>query len=167
MKTVYYVRHAKSSWSEPGLSDHDRPLNKRGLRDAPIMASYLKSQGVDLDGLISSTANRARTTAGFFGRAFSLIESTLHEQGLYHSSPFTMLTYLHQLPPDWESVALFAHNPGMTMMANQYSPDFIDNVPTCGVFGVRYKADEWTDIAQDHSNGTWIDMWTPKTLDNV
>lgn len=167
MKTVYYVRHAKSSWADPGLSDHDRPLNKRGLRDAPVMARHLKSLGVELDGLISSTANRARTTAGCFAKVFSLNDLTIHEQGLYHSSPFTMISYLHQLPEDWQNVALFAHNPGMTMMANQYSPDLIDNIPTCGVFRVNYDAVEWTDIAQDHSNGTWVQLWIPKNLDDV
>ena len=72
MKTIYFIRHAKSSWADMSLRDIQRPLNARGLRDAPFMAKMLKGRGVQLDAIVSSPANRAFTTATYFAEAFGL-----------------------------------------------------------------------------------------------
>ncbi|MDR2997756.1 MAG: histidine phosphatase family protein, partial [Microbacterium sp.] len=83
MKTLFLARHAKSDWGMPGYSDHDRPLNPRGRRDAPAMARRLVSEGVALDRIVSSTATRARATAGEYAAAFGL---TVHEEPLLYAA---------------------------------------------------------------------------------
>jgi len=164
VKEVYFVRHAKSSWEDFRLPDHDRTLNKRGHRDAPIMAQYLAQMERTADCLISSSAIRALTTAKYFAEEWKMKENDIQIiSNLYHSNPDTMLENLAQCEDSHNSVALFAHNPGMTMMANHFSPGDIDNIPTCGVFFVRFKIDAWMDLLDDPEYN-WMNLWTPKTL---
>ncbi|MEM1214133.1 MAG: histidine phosphatase family protein [Bacteroidota bacterium] len=135
MKTLTLIRHAKSSWSDPTLRDHDRPLNKRGLRDAPFMANLLVEKGWQPDQLVSSTALRARTTAQYFAEALGR-QSThvLQQSRIYHAGTALLQKVIHDLDNEWDSVALFGHNPGMTMLTNLfYKGDFLDNLPTCGI----------------------------------
>lgn len=166
MKTVYFIRHAKSSWSDAGLSDHDRPLNPRGLRDAPVMAAYLRQNAhFRPDVLLTSSARRAQETARFFQNEFGLgAEQYLIYPQLYHATPVVMLETLHELLPDVSTVALFAHNPGMTWLANMFSQQMIDNIPTTGTFRVDFDVDDWTAVSTDGANATFVQLWTPKTL---
>lgn len=140
MKTVLFVRHAKSSWKFGHLRDHDRPLNDRGHRDGPTMASHVKNAGVDIEMILSSTAKRARTTAEYFQEVHDIDPSNFWtDRELYHASPETLVEALVQIPEDVKCVAIFAHNPGMTILANQLSTEAIDNVPTCGVTIASYE----------------------------
>lgn len=165
MKDVYFVRHAKSSWEDLRLDDHDRPLNPRGHRDAPIMAKYLNQLGKKPDGILTSTALRASTTADYFANEWQIPgENIIRLSNLYHSYPQTMYERIAESSDEWNAVALFAHNPGMTMMANQFSPDDIDNIPTCAVFQIRFPIESWMELMSDHSRGQWMNLWTPKTI---
>ena len=145
MKHVYLVRHAKSSWADPNLKDHDRPLNGRGRNDAPRMAARLKKSGVKVDGVLTSTAKRARQTAQAFVEAYGLgKDSVLKEAKLYHAGPKTIERCIQKLPDEWHTVLVFGHNPGYTEAANALkNDDYIGNVPTCGIVGSKLDTKKW------------------------
>lgn len=148
MKTVYFIRHAKSSWSDMSLRDHDRPLNKRGRRDAPFMAAKLKGLGAEPEAIITSTALRAKTTAQHFARAFDLSGKNFIEEGdIYEAYSSNILKIVQNISNKWDTILIFGHNPGFTMVANSFSGgEGIANVPTCGIVKVVAKVDKWKDL---------------------
>jgi phosphohistidine phosphatase len=151
MKYLYLVRHAKSSWDFPELSDFDRPLNKRGQRDAPVMALRVASKQPDLDVIISSPANRAITTAKEMAKALDIDESSIvQEHEIYHASMKTLIDIAKALPEEYDKVMLVGHNPGFTDLANQLKEhDYhIDNVPTCGVVAIELPTHKWADLVE-------------------
>lgn len=161
MKKLYLVRHAKSSWDYPQLSDHDRPLASRGLRDAPFMASMLEEQGVKPDRLVSSTAKRAYSTAVFFANAFGIdSEDILTERRVYHAMSSDVLDVVSAWPDEWNTVLLFGHNPTFTDVANYFTDNYIDNVPTCGIVGIEAEDDSWKSFRR--REGRVVDYWYPK-----
>lgn len=144
MKTVIFIRHAKSSWSDPSLSDLKRPLNNRGLRDAPFMARLLRSQIKDLDQIVSSPAKRAQSTAQHFAKAFQVDPKTiLLEPNIYMAFPEALLQIIQNFEPSWNTVLFFGHNPGFTDIVNRFTEDYIENVPTCGMVEVKAKINDW------------------------
>ena len=147
MKTVYLIRHAKSSWEDADLRDHDRPLNKRGRFDAPMMADIFKEKVGTVDAIISSTAVRANTTATIFADALELTgtDRFLHTQELYCSMSREVHNVIRSLPAAYESVALFGHNPSFTAIANQFEGVAIPNIPTCGIVKIEANIDDWGD----------------------
>jgi phosphohistidine phosphatase len=144
MKYLIFVRHAKSSWKEPNQADHDRPLNERGLRDAPEMAARLKHAGYAPEVLISSSAARARTTASFFAETFGLDVTIDH--GLYHAAPEVYLNRFNNLPAGISTAVFFGHNPGITQVADLIQRGYTDNVPTCGIIICAFEG-QWYDAA--------------------
>ncbi len=147
MKTIYFVRHAKSSWDHGNLRDIERPLEARGLRDAPLMAKVLKSKGVNPDLLLSSPATRAYSTALFFADAFEIDRRDVQLQPrIYEAFSEDILAIIEQLPAEADTVLLFGHNPTFTNIANRFSKKHIDNVPTCGIFKVEAKVQSWKDF---------------------
>ncbi len=161
MKTLYLIRHAKSSWTDHSLSDFDRPLNKRGLRDAPFMAAkvaeHLKGKKATI---VTSPANRAQTTARYFATTLGIDEADLNfEPRIYEASPQTLLYIIQGLDKTAETVLLFGHNPAFTYIAN-YFGGLIQNVPTCGVCVIEFNVDFW-DEASD-KNAKFIDFLFPK-----
>jgi len=153
MRTIFLIRHAKSSWDNPGLRDFNRPLNERGLHDAPKMAKILVKQGVKPDLLVSSPAKRALTTALFFAEAFGLAdEAVMREQDIYEAGPTDIFQIINRLPDSAQTVLLFGHNPTLTEVANRFSEDFIDNVPTCGIVQIESVADSWRAFYEGNAN---------------
>lgn len=147
MKTIYFVRHAKSSWDSPTLRDIERPLEERGLRDAPFMAKVLKSKGAEPDLLVSSPATRAYSTALFFADAFEIDRKAVQVQPrIYEAFAEDITDLIEELPEDADTVLLFGHNPTFTMIANLFSKKHIDNVPTCGIFKVEAKVNSWPEF---------------------
>lgn len=148
MKTLYFIRHAKSSWDNPDLRDHDRPLNPRGLRDAPRMANRLLGMDVVPNGILTSSARRAQQTAQFFRDALNVSpENVIVAQELYHAWPDVISDHIKQLPDEWETVLVFGHNPGYTALTNQLDNDlYIGNVPTCGISGAKSNIEQWSDF---------------------
>ena len=154
MRKLTLIRHAKSSWEDISLSDHDRPLNKRGKRDAPFMAQLMASRGWRPDRLISSTAVRARTTAFEFAEALNIAEGdVLLREQIYEASSASLINLIAGLDNQWSEVALFGHNPTFTMVANLfYRNDFLDNLPTCGIVEIEAPAvTDWTDMSPDNA----------------
>lgn len=144
MKTLYLVRHAKSSWDDMTLSDIDRPLGVRGLRDAPRMAAYLKEKGLKPDALVSSPALRALETATIFGQHFGIQPDDITViNSLYEASPQRVLDVVQKLPDHRQAVMIFGHNPTFTDLANMFGSSYISNVPTAAVCEIFSSANSW------------------------
>lgn len=142
MKKVIIVRHAKSSWTDFTLSDFDRPLDKRGIHDAPFMAERLKEAGFLPDKMISSNAVRAKTTAGYFSNVFDI--SLEESNDLYHGLPDDYLDIIKAQDQKVGTIALFGHNPGITIIANLIKVGCTDNIPTCGIVIAELGDDNWS-----------------------
>ena len=139
MIALALVRHAKSDWGDAALDDHDRPLSARGLRDAPVMARRLVDDGFLADVVLSSTALRARTTAGYFAAAFELTARL--EERLYGAPPSVILKAAAESGAS--SVVVVAHDPGMSALAGRLSGR-IAHMPTCAVATFTWDEDDWS-----------------------
>jgi phosphohistidine phosphatase len=149
MKTLYLARHAKSSWKHPELSDIERPLNKRGKRDAPNIGDLLREKSVKPDLIISSPAVRARKTAMVIAELIDYSKGKiLIDDSIYESSSTELINTIKGFDDKYKSVMMFGHNPGFTMVNNYLSDSFIDNIPTCGVVGIHFKS-SWKNINAD------------------
>ena len=148
MKTLVLFRHAKSSWDDERLDDHDRPLAPRGDRDAPRMGKRLARRKLDPDLLLTSTALRARATADHLAAALGLARSRIRvERRIYLASPGELLQVIADLDDNLASVLLVGHNPGLTDLANMLLPSLrLDNLPTAGVVAIECAAARWKDI---------------------
>ncbi len=162
MRTAYFIRHAKSSWSDMSLRDFDRPLNKRGKRDAPFMAQKLHEFGIQPDAIISSPANRAFTTANHFAKALSILpQNIIQESAIYEAYASTVLKIVQAQPKHFQIILVFGHNPAFTMIANMFKGgSHIDNVPTCGIVKVEAKVDKWKNFTP--KNGLLTEFHFPK-----
>ncbi len=151
MKYLYLVRHAKSSWDFPELSDFDRPLNKRGKSNAPDMGLRLAARDLELDVIISSPANRAITTSQMLAEQLDFSrENIMHDDGVYHATGYALVELITALPDNFKSVMMVGHNPGFTDLANYFKePDYyIGNVPTCGVVAIEFALNHWTEVSK-------------------
>ena len=144
MKTLTILRHAKSSWDHPELTDHDRPLNKRGERDAPVMGDRLMAAGIRPSLIVSSTAVRAWTTAKIVAKQISYpLEFLQRERDLYHAGVNGLLDVIARQDDGFNSIVVVGHNPGMTDFANSLVPGLTSNVPTAGFVAVSIDSDDW------------------------
>ena len=144
MKTLTLVRHAKSSWQDKSLSDRDRPLNKRGEHDVPIMAKRIVEAGIRPSLIVCSPALRAWTTAkAIAGEIGYPIEFLQRENKLYLASLDDLLDVLVSQDNGFNSLMLVGHNPGLTTFANYLSPGITSNVPTSGVVSVSFEREDW------------------------
>tara|TARA_R110000772_G_scaffold204812_3_gene315030 strand:- start:52877 stop:53467 length:591 start_codon:yes stop_codon:yes gene_type:complete len=164
MKILHILRHAKSDWGEPGLADHDRPLNVRGLRDAPRMGAALQRQLAPM-GIHASTARRAQMTlqglcAGWPGLAAASHRS---EPDLYTFSATDLLAWLRARPDDAEQLFLIGHNPGLTDLANQLLPALrLGNLPTAGYLRMQLPVQHWASVGD--AAGTLQQQLFPRDL---
>lgn len=158
MRTLFLIRHAKSSWDTPGLRDFDRPLNTRGMNEAPLMAKMLAEIGTKPDLLVSSPAKRAFSTALFFADAFQVKHEELElEPRIYEAYPQDILQIVSKLPDSADTVLLFGHNPTFTQVANFFAKDdFIENVPTCGIVKIQTTAGSWNEMHEDNAKVTAV-----------
>lgn len=150
MKTLYLIRHAKSDRSDESLSDFDRPLNKRGAKDAPFMGSILLNDGIHPGLILSSPALRAKTTALAIAEALSYpTDSIRYIHALYASDTETILALIRDISPSVNTLFVFGHNPEFTECANLITGSDIDNIPTCGVVAMRLREDDWKSIGEN------------------
>ncbi len=144
MKILTLVRHAKSSWSDSNLSDRQRPLNKRGKNDAPVMGRRIAEHGIRPSLIVCSPAKRAWSTAKLIAREISYpIEFLQREDGLYLASLDEFLDVLVAQDKGFNSIMVVGHNPGITDFANFLSPGLTQNLPTAGVVCVQIDQDHW------------------------
>lgn len=165
MKTLFIVRHAKSSWDDPTLSDFDRPLNDRGRRDAPRMGKRLKGKGILVDLMITSPAKRAYATCQKIAEVLNFpTDKVKLEEKLYHASENSILNIIRKLNDRNTTVMIFGHNPGLTDFVNSLTNNNIFNVPTCGVATCDFKVNSWKEVGWGKGELTFYDY--PKSKNN-
>lgn len=153
MKIIYLVRHAKSSWKHGDLTDFERPLNERGRKDAPMMGERILEKNISPELLISSSANRAITTARFIATKIGYpLEDIKVFQRLYDADEEDYLAIIKEVDNAFNSIMLFGHNPELTDLASELSGEYIDNIPTCGIVAIAMKCDRWKNIAPEHGS---------------
>lgn len=167
MKQILLMRHAKSRWENPGLKDFDRPLAKRGLKDAPRMGKFLLEKGYNPGLVISSPAARARETTNLCIKAGQFDESLIHwNDDFYYGSSEDYLSALQTVPDDIERVLLVGHNPLMELTAGLLTtgdPSTVARMPTAGLICLESHINRWEDISPGSSQIKW--MMIPKVLD--
>ena len=160
-KTLYLVRHAKSSWSDLSLSDRDRPLNKRGRRSAPDMGSRLALKGHQPDLIISSPAKRALMTAGIIAKELDYDKSEiLTDESMYFSGDRGMLKMLEGVDDRYQRVMIVGHNPAMTSLMNSLVETSVYNMPTCAIAVIGYNMASWSALRS--ADGNLLDYDFPK-----
>ena len=144
MKTLTIVRHAKSSWDDPSLRDHERPLNKRGYRDAPEMGRRIAEYGIRPSVIVSSPAARAWSTAKAVAKATGFPYEFLEKEPLlYHASVDRILDVIAAQDVRCNNLMLIGHNPGFTDFANFLVSGLTNNLPTAGVVSVEIDVEDW------------------------
>ena len=147
MRILTLVRHAKSSWDYPELSDFERPLNARGRREAPQVAAKLKRAGVKPDRLVSSPALRAITTAHLFAAELALrIEDIELNSNIYEASPQTLIHIVRALPDEDREVLLFGHNPGISQAAHVLGECTFDEMATSSAARFELAVKSWAQV---------------------
>lgn len=160
MKTLYLVRHAKSSWQDNSISDQQRPLNSRGLRNAPEMGLRLHAEDVAIDQIVSSPANRALSTAKFLASNIGYDPGLIEEnEQLYFNGTSSMLELIHQTEADINALMLVGHNPDMTLLLNRICGYQVDNMPTCAIATIELDC-EWPDV--NDNSGSLLNYDFPK-----
>ena len=148
MKNLIIVRHCKSSWKDPSLSDFDRPLNKRGNIDGELMSNYLREKEKKIDKLISSTSKRTRLTSKYFIEKIHF-NSISYLDELYHASYSEIIKIISKIENNFNNIMVIGHNPGLTELINQNTSMNIYNLPTTGVVKVKFKGDKWERITEN------------------
>lgn len=163
MKTLLILRHAKSSWSNPVLADHDRPLNKRGKRDAPRMGELLRREEMLPDLIISSTARRARDTAQIVAEHSGCDGQIWLERDLYAAEAEEILGVLATLPDEHTCVMVVGHNPGLEELLEALSGNY-ERLPTAALAQLYLPIAHWRDLNEE-TEGELVNLWRPKELE--
>ena len=149
MKTLYLLRHAKSSWNFDELSDQERPLNDRGRDDAPHMGQALAKRRICPDLVVSSPAVRAMSTAVLVAREMQYPhDKIVVEPGIYGAEVDELLAIIRNLPDVAGAVVLVGHNPTITETANKLSPSAINEMPTAAVVCLKFACDKWEEVSK-------------------
>lgn len=150
MKRLYLARHAKSSWNEKGVSDHERGLNARGKRDAPHIGEVLYNNNYFPDIIYSSSAKRALTTANIIAEKLEYpIESIVVKDRIYEAATRDLVNIINEIDDKFESAMLFGHNPTFTVLSNLLTDKYIDNMPTCSVAVINLSVNSWKEVESD------------------
>jgi len=161
MKRLILIRHAKSSWKQIHLSDFDRPLNKRGMRDAKFMSLQLSKIINSVDALFSSSSNRTKLTTNFFLEKIKINKKEIFFlDDFYHSDLDHLFNSILSLNDSYSSIIFVGHNPGFTNITNFLSGSSYYNVPTCGIIVIEFVVDKWSLITK--KSGKLINKMFPK-----
>lgn len=165
MRKLTLIRHAKSSWKYANLTDEDRPLNKRGRRDAPMMGQRLAERGVGIERLVSSPALRALRTAAAIGAAVGVPPDQLRiDPLLYSADTEQILEGIRSLNDSLQSVALVGHNPEMALLMERLACEPIGHVPTCAVAMFHFKTERWSQVGQQRIRISHFEFDYPKNI---
>lgn len=159
MKELIIVRHAKSSWKDSSLDDRERPLNRRGERDAPEMGARLARRKWKPDLIVSSPAVRALETARIMARKLAYPRKDIVvKDRLYGAGIVELLEVVRDSDDSVETLMLFGHNPGLTELANHLGPRPIPNLPTCCVLHLGFDTDTWSTVGYARGNEVLFDF---------
>lgn len=162
MKKLIIVRHAKSSWKY-SVKDHDRPLKGRGERDAEMISKYTKDMFGSPEFVLSSTANRAKSTASFFIKNWQISDELFRlEPFLYDVSGYDLVKVVKQCDDNINSLMIFGHNFAITDFVNTFGSVYYENVPTCGFVVLEFDTNSWKNIR----DGRTIFKVFPKEIRN-
>lgn len=149
MKTLYIVRHAKSSWDHPGLKDFDRPLMDEGKKRTRKVIKYFLDKRISVDLVISSPAVRAYETAKLLAQGIHYpVQSIKQEACIYSGETESILNTIYMTPDDHDSLMIVGHNPTQTHLANLFLRSGIDILPTAGVIALSFDTDNWEKISE-------------------
>lgn len=147
MKTLYITRHAKSSWKDEHITDFERPLNKRGRHDAPLMGEILRERDADVRVIRSSPANRALVTARMIAEELGYpVENIETDERMYGAGSRELTVIVQMLPDSVDEAMVVGHNPAMMMLAGDLAGFDEDNLPTCGIVCVDFDVTSWRDV---------------------
>lgn len=145
MKSVFILRHAKSSWKHQDIDDHDRPLNKRGKRDAPILGELLRNKHLVPDLIISSTAKRANSTAKAVAKSSGYQGKIIMDKSLYAAEPAAYIDILHRLSNEFTQVLMVGHNPGLEELVGMITGEE-HTMPTCSLMHIQFSVNSWNEV---------------------
>jgi len=154
MKTLLLLRHAKSSWADPARADHDRELNARGAKAAPVMGRFLHKHNLIPDLVWCSTAQRTVQTVGLLGRSFADDAKVIYARDMYMAAQTALLKCLHQTHDEAERVLMVGHNPGLESLAlaltgtdeHGLRDDMARKYPTCALCQFEFDVDSWANV---------------------
>lgn len=147
-KRLLLIRHAKSDWGNASIRDFDRPLNKRGHANAPEMAQRMVKQHIYPDLIVSSPALRAFTTAKYFAKEWEIAENNIQtNKNIYEAGVKSLLNVVNLLDNQYNTIAIFGHNPGLTDFVEYLSDMNIYNMPTCSIVMLEFSFDNWNLIS--------------------
>lgn len=162
MKSLLLLRHAKSSWKDSSLPDHDRPLNKRGKRDAPRMGRLLRKEGLVPDVMISSTAVRARRTAELVAERCGYAGEIELRDELYHAAPAGVLDVVSRVEGEPARVLVVGHNPTLEALLLRLTGED-HRFPTAALAHLTVDIDDWSEL-EASSPVELLNLWRPKEL---
>jgi phosphohistidine phosphatase len=160
MKTLLIMRHAKSSWKHPELADRDRPLNKRGEKEAPRMGKVLKHADILPQLIYSSSAVRASKTAETVAEKIGYKKEILYKDALYMAEPLQIVDVLRETPDEIKRVMVVGHNPGMEGLAQMLSRK-VETLGTSAIACIKLPIDHWSDLTLE-VEGKLVKVWEPK-----
>ncbi len=171
MKKVILLRHGKSSWADPDLEDHDRPLAPRGRRAAPVIARWLAERGHLPDVVLCSSSLRTRETVDRMADALPGLPEPAVEPDLYHASPEAMRARLAALPRDCESAMIVGHNPGLSALTRKLTNGSVrprcarafEHFPTAAAAVLTFDLEDWSGLA--FHAGEFVDFARPRELE--
>lgn len=155
MKTLFLLRHAKSSWNDPNLQDFDRPLNARGRGAAALIGTYIKEHEVSPDLVMSSPAVRARETIEIILKTVKLPAELRFDQRIYEASPVVLIEVISQIDEDKSSVLLVGHNPGMESLLEMLTGQAVA-MATGTLARIDLKAAKWSKALEGQGNLGWV-----------
>lgn len=157
MKTLYLVRHAKSSWKDASLSDFERPLNDRGNSDKKTMANRLKEKQTSIDCILSSSSKRTRQTTKGLIEGIQIDHSKIEfNENLYHASVLDMLKEINKISDTVDVLMVIGHNPGTSNLCD-YLTDYFTDFPTLGIAKITFEFDSWKEISRGTGSVEWFD----------
>jgi phosphohistidine phosphatase len=162
MKKIFLMRHAKSSWKDSNIPDHDRPLKKKGEKDAKAMGKMLKGKKLSPDVILCSSAERAKQTAALFKDAISFDGKIEFDDKLYMAEVSDLITAIKKAPKKAKSVMVIGHNPGLEALLQTLTGK-VETLPTSSIAYISVPVDEWSDLSVD-VDGKLKKLWRPKDL---
>jgi phosphohistidine phosphatase len=162
MKTLLILRHAKSSWKDLTLSDHDRPLKKRGKRDAPRMGELIYEQDLTPDMILSSTAKRARLTTQAVAQACRYEGEINFHRDLYHADSEMIINMLSDMADEFIRIMVVGHNPDLEELLEFLTGDY-ERLPTAALAQITLPIENWSELDED-TEGKLVNIWRPREL---
>ncbi|MEO1492197.1 MAG: histidine phosphatase family protein [Pseudomonadota bacterium] len=170
MKKVILLRHAKSSWDNPDLDDHDRPLNKRGKAAAPVIGAWLAAKKYRPDVVLCSSSERTTQTISGLKNALPDLPEPVVERELYHASPAAMRQRLAELPADCDTVLLVGHQPGLGAFTRKLADGregrrckrAYEHFPTAAAAVLELDVEDWGEL--DYASARFVDFAKPREL---